>query len=377
LRLHRAAADESEPMSYDVVAYLLQALGRFDDADAVRRRRAETRGGHAPGRAAAARPAAAAGSGADSRAPPAAPADVPLEEAPALLTEQVAAHRVVIVNEHHINPEHRAFGARLVPLLRDAGITHLAVETGDQTRLDEAARTGRVTPSTDGFAFEPQRAALLRAALAARLPIVAFDVDEEDRAWMQAHPDEAFAYRERRMAEHIVERIFGREPGARLLVWVGLGHARKRSPPGLEMMAGHLWRLTGEEPFSAMQLTEGPQFLPHGVRISPVGFDVVIRHPEPSYQRGRPSWLRTADRRSVRGAVDPPAAHLLQLHLAAEGPAGTPVDQYLTGPDGLFELLVPPGSYLLRLWSPEERVVEERVLTVGGDVQNFRLHGSG
>jgi hypothetical protein len=37
----RQAVDESEPMNYDTVAYLLQAVGRFADADAVRQRRAE------------------------------------------------------------------------------------------------------------------------------------------------------------------------------------------------------------------------------------------------------------------------------------------------------------------------------------------------
>jgi len=41
LAMIRQTVNESEPISYDSVAYLLQAVGRFADADAVRRRRAE------------------------------------------------------------------------------------------------------------------------------------------------------------------------------------------------------------------------------------------------------------------------------------------------------------------------------------------------
>src|SRR5260370_21504544 len=134
------------------------------------------------------------------------------------------AHRLVILGEEHHQSEHRAFGARVLPLLKHAGITHLALETSDQARLDQAIRTRTVTPATDGwFTPEPQRAALLRAAIALHLPIVAFDMDEADLAWMDEHPDESGEYRERRMAEHIMERILQKDPQARVLIWVGYG----------------------------------------------------------------------------------------------------------------------------------------------------------
>src|SRR3989442_1424563 len=80
----------------------------------------------------------------------------------------------------------------VLPLLKHAGITHLALETNDQARLDQAVRSQTVTPATDGwFTAEPQRAALLRAAMTLHLPIVAFDMDEADDAWMGEHPDDS------------------------------------------------------------------------------------------------------------------------------------------------------------------------------------------
>ncbi len=214
-----------------------------------------------------------------------------------------------------------------------------------------------VTPATDGwFTAEPQRAALLRAAIALHLPIVAFDMDEADCAWMEEHPDESGEYR---------ERILQKEPAARVLIWVGYGHAYKyRSPDRPKMMAAWLWELSGEEPFSCYQQTGG---------LPQPWVDLVIRHPEPSYRNGRPQWLRTPDSCIVQGRIVPPAASLVQLHLTQEGSAGTPIDQYLTDEDGAFELLAPQGAYLLRWWSPDGQVIGERPVTLHTEVCQINL----
>lgn len=189
-------------------------------------------------------------------------------------------------------------------------------------------------------------------------------MDGEDSNWLLDHPAESFSYRERRMAEHIVERIFAREPSARVLVWVGHGHGQKGTR--LKMMAQYLWELTGEEPFSAYQLT--------GDGRRP-GVDVLIRHPLPAYRHGRPDWLRTATACALAGTVDPPGTYLVQLHLATEGPSSTPLDQLLTDTDGVFELLAPVGDYLVRLWSPNEQLVHTQLIAVRGPVAGLRLEG--
>src|SRR5262249_1310095 len=152
------------------------------------------------------------------------------------------------------------------------------------------------------------------------------------------------------------------EPLARVLVWVGHQHGQKGLQP--KTMAQYLWELTGEEPFSAYQLTGTGNR--HGV-------DVLIRHPPPTYTRGRPNWLRTATAGSIAATIDPPGRDLVQLHLASEGPTSTPLDQFLTEPDGAFELLAPAGDYLLRLWSPDEHLVYTGPLTVHGQMAELRL----
>jgi hypothetical protein len=203
---------------------------------------------------------------------------------------------------------------------------------------------------------------LLRSALRLDLPIVAFDVDGGDLRWMQTHPQDAMAFRERRMAEHIVDRILAPYPDARVLVWVGHGHAQKLDM-GVKMMALHLWDMGGDEPFSAYQLT--------GAGSRP-GIDLLIRHPVPTYLRGRPDWLRRG-RHAVRGVVQSPGACLVQLQPAAEGSSSTPTDQLLTEDDGRFELLVPPDDYLLRVWTGAGQVSTPRPLAVTGDLDGLRV----
>src|SRR5258708_16106359 len=146
-----------------------------------------------------------------------------------------------------------------------------------------------VTPATDGwFTAEPQRAALLRAAIALHLTIVAFDMDEADQAWREKHLDESAAYRERGMAEHIIERMLQEEPHARVLIWVGYGHAYKYIlPDGFKPMAAWLWELSGEEPFSCYQQTGG---------LPQPWVDLVILHPHPPYPNRRPESLRPPHR---------------------------------------------------------------------------------
>lgn len=366
LAVARAAADEDAPMSFinDAVMYLLQAVGRFAEADAARdqrTRREQQRGLEAlpPQLQHVLRDAA---NREKTLSCEAAPRVIAVERAPAALVSAVQQHRVVILGEEHPRPEHRAFGARVLADLRKAGATHFALEAGYQQPLDQAQRKARILPTTDPFSFEPQRAALLRSALHLDLPIVAFDMDANDTEWLLNHPGD-MQFRERRMAEHIAERILAPSPDARVLVWAGYNHVQKVELGGVKMMALQLWELVGEEPFCAYQLT--------GDGNRP-GVDLLIRHPASTYARGRPHWLRPG-RQSVQGRVAPRAACLVQLLPAAEGPTSTPVDQFLTDDDGEFQLLVPEGDYILRTWSASGGVGASHHLAVHDDLSDLTI----
>ena len=175
---------------------------------------------------------------------------VKLEPAEELILQAARRHRIVMLNEEHWRPEHRAFGARLIPKLREAGIRYLAPETREQPPLDAAMKTGVVKIDTDPYCFEPQRAELLRAAIRAGMKVVAFDFrTPQEEADVQRDPIGGVPIREEAMARNIQEQILQKDPEAKVLVWVGMGHIAKQ-PMELEgrsesFMALRLWRRTG------------------------------------------------------------------------------------------------------------------------------------
>lgn len=181
---------------------------------------------------------------------------------------------------------------------------------------------------------------------------------------MQGHPEESFAYREHKMAININERIFQREPNAKVLVWVGYGHSKKSNPADPnKFMAQHLWELTGKEPYCAYQIT--------GAGLQG-GVDILIRHSLPKYINQRPDWLRTEHRASIKGNFNSSGEHLIQLQPYDEGESSTPIDQILISREKEFELLVPRGKYLMRLLNSDDHVVKKQMLEVSSSIDGFQ-----
>lgn len=277
----------------------------------------------------------------------------------------LATHRMVILMEAHRVPETRQFGAHLLSVLRAAGATHFAFEAPLQRPLDRFMRTGIARPDTEPYAFDPSRAALLRAAHTLGFQIVAFDFPAEGhaRATLRrlarrtAGDDEAAnRQREQEMATNIVSRILRPHPSARVVIWTGEQHAMKRTPPDWPwqhpFMAAHLAAMIGEEPYciwqecvDAPRLSTAPQLL-HGVhpRLAALGVDAIVLH-----HRGatplRPAWL---DRDTEAVEVAAAGAELIQMIPGQEADDAVPIVQQLVHGAETVTVRVPHGHYLIR-----------------------------
>ena len=334
------------------------------------------------------------------------------------LLREAQRRRVVMLNEEHWRPEHRAFGAALLPKLRRLGYRYLALETPDQGPLDEAMRRGRVTTTTDAYCYDPQRANLIRAALRCGMKIVAFDVSAADLpAPLRDDPLAATALREDRMAENIQNRILKNDPSAKIVVWVGMGHIAKRpldvGGKSVEFMALRFFKRTGIDPYCVNQVSDSgeaetdrrvyrllmrprqtrrpvlylrPQTItPEDRRKAPslygifegMGVDALVLHPLDPVETGaaKPAWqtalqpVRHRGRLSrVLASYDPAATYLVQALDEGEGPDAASTDQVIATADGRYCLsLFPQRKYRLRVWKAyrgerEGRVVLERPL---------------
>lgn len=339
----------------------------------------------------------------------------PVDAKQAVLT-LAETHRVLFINEAHHVPQGRAFILSLLTGLYQRGYRYYAAETfgkdGDlQKRGYPAQKTGYYTK-------EPVFGAVVRTALKLGFRLVPYEYVETAKP--SASDSDPFAgedQRERGEAQNLYDRILKHDPEARILVHAGYGHigkqittmswsagdlgAKKGGSATLIPMAIYLQRISGIVPFSidnsdlyahgvpdhesllyrymtSRGLVKGAPTVFRNARgqyyVSPSVrgvYDVMISHPRPRYENGRPTWLRMGGLR--RPVALPPAFAaprtvpvLVQAFCRNEDPnQAVPVDQVeiLPGADPPA-LMLPTGRFLLRLMDASGKALNQQPVTV-------------
>lgn len=315
----------------------------------------------------------------------------PIDQATALdaipaIVEASRGRRIVILNESHHMPRHRAFALELARALRAQGFDTFAAETF--TNSDETTKRGYPAQDTGYYTVEPVFGELVRGVLALGYRTVAYEMEVHSRDSDQ-DPRARINDRENQQAQNLVARVFAPHPEARLFVYVGYSHATENwfdpgGPNEQAWMAARLADLTGFDPLTIDQTTampcSGPDFEnPHWRRAEERGLldgprvlrladrsffvagdyagklDLQVFHPRTKLVHGRPDWLargRTPVPVPAELAANLPEDEraLLQAFRAGEGPDAIPTDQFIVqGRASLPSFLLPPGEYRLVL----------------------------
>ncbi len=237
----------------------------------------------------------------------------PVDALPALVRASAAA-QVVMINEAHHVPQHRAFIIALIEALRRKGFTHYAAETLNETDTQLNTR-GYPTAQTGYYTAEPVHGDLVRIALRLGFRVVAYEPPNPKNS------DE----RERGQARNLIERILKKDPKARVLVHAGYAHIDEsgKDRVGAKTMAQRFKEASGIDPFTIEQTEmtehsarefEHPLYravLERGLAPRPAVFrnargelwmqergrhDVTLFHPRSRPisrdADGRPDWLR-------------------------------------------------------------------------------------
>lgn len=278
--------------------------------------------------------------------------DAVAEDAIAAIVREARSKRIVLINEAHHVPLHRAFAQRLAAELRKIGYSYLACETFNSLGAQAANEKRYLARNAGFYTDEPVFAGFVNAALADGWTLVPYEFED----LLVRTPAEQMRMREEMQARNLVERIFARDKDARVLVFVGYGHHHK-TPAGKEgplLMGEHLRRMTGlptlhvdqtaffahpdpadENPLYAPMLAKYPSSAPfvlrkedgsHPILLGLDGrIDMQVIHPRYPVQDGRPGWLRSL---AGRTAVPVPA-HLLPAsgrRVLKATPASAPQD---------------------------------------------------
>jgi hypothetical protein len=274
----------------------------------------------------------------------------------------VAASRdrqIVILNEAHHVPRHRAFATLVMRELRKLGFEYFAAETFD-VHTDALSARGYSLISDGYYNREPVFGDLIRQALAVGYKPVTYEHFDDVETGPDTDWVARIAVREEAQAKNLVDRVFAKDPKARIFIYVGYSHALK-VPQELDggrqnsWMAARLRDKTGIEPLSIDQATTRPVMEPMreavsndfagdtfvlGSRIdasrfwtAQPGVDMAVFHREERIVNGRPHWLAMDGYRQPREIpaklLPQTGRRLVQAFVANEAPDAVPMDQML------------------------------------------------
>lgn len=261
------------------------------------------------------------------------PDDLTGQPLPTAIVNLVDNRQVVMINEAHHVPRHRANTASILAALHDAGFRYLAAETLSPTS-NEANDRGYPVGSDGFYISDPVFANMLREALNLGFELVPYEA--------RGMGGQA---RETRQAQNLADFLEA-HPDARLLVHAGFAHIQESGKLGsATTMAQEFKRLTGIDPLTlhqtdsswrgpakepypayqqAMQLAPGEDVANvakgretfvllntqgEAYSMNPEEYDVSVFTPPTELVNGRPSWLARF-----------PGLRSVQIPVPADGP---------------------------------------------------------
>ena len=298
------------------------------------------------------------------------------------IADLVENELIVLINEAHHVPQHRAFSIELLHELRPLGFTHFAAETLYATDVDLQTRE-YPTEQSGAYLNEPVYADLVRTAIALGYQVVPYESFGRDRELGQA--------------TNIIERILDVDPDARVVVHAGYSHINEQGMlAGSRTMGSRLKEITGIDPITIDQtemsersspefehsiyrhvvdgrsLTEpsvlinadgAPWTLQPGVR------DVTLFHPRSVYEHGRPTWLQLGGRRRAyalpANICDDAPRCLVRARALKEGEDAVPIDRVeVVAGAPVPALLLPAGEFVLEALTEDNTLLSSERIQV-------------
>ncbi|RDS85551.1 hypothetical protein [Dyella psychrodurans] len=218
------------------------------------------------------------------------------------VVELASQHRIVMINESHHDAHTRELTLALLPRLRALGFRYFAAEALGDKDADLMRRGYVIDTSGSEYLLEPLYGEIIRQAIKLGYIIVPYDSDaspEEDRDTVQAHT--------------LYEKVFAKDPQAKLFVHAGYSHIDKAAGnlgDNIQPMAKQLKQLTGEDPLCVDQV----QF--RDVAVGGIDFGyyaaVALRFPSDVpialRDRGSPAYWSSDPRMHDITVILPPAS---------------------------------------------------------------------
>ena len=329
-------------------------------------------------------------------------ADYKMIDAVAAIDSIAGKNQVIMINEEHRTPFHRALTTQLLAKLYAKGFRYFAAETINEEDA-ELNKRGYPVQKTGTYTLDPVYADTIRTALKLGYKIVPYETRDTTCKSPEDNPEFCTDKRERDQAQNLYDRILKDDSQAKIFVHVGRGHNSKAElSKEFNFMAYYFQKITGIEPFTIDQLRfsqrydramEQPLFrllTKENLLQKPsvyqsangkfynlgLGYDMVIFHPRLSYKNGRATFLemnglrkaekinlkrlKLAARKQVFTGKEPV---LIQAFFAEESADAVPVDQIIIYPNQEIPvLMLPAGNFRIKATDSAGKVTAEDYL---------------
>ncbi len=311
---------------------------------------------------------------------------IEFKDAKKYVLERTKNQKVVMLNESHNKPLHRAFTASLLEDLYTQGFRYLAMETlnpfPNASLRQENILTGHYT-------CEPIGGELVRQALNLGFALVAYDDTSYNHTVNQ---------REYTQAANIYQ-VLQKDPSAKILVLAGDKHIEEGATSDDRIpMAAYFKIVSGIDPLTIDQTSLTEQSTSeYGSAVydfyakknsfpTPVVLlknnhpkdifdlnlcDIYIMHPPTKYRNGRPTWASMSGLKKET-AVQPIYQTLFFVQAFYDKEYNekqlgklVPADQtYITAPDGYYYLYLQKGRYQIAYRDMQYKLLGTKVLVV-------------
>jgi hypothetical protein len=232
-----------------------------------------------------------------------------LRPAADVILEMSKDRKAIFFNEAHSAPLTRTLTIELLTRLHEQGFNYFAAETLYETDKNLNSR-GYPVPESGFYTNEPLYAEMVRTALHLGYKVVAYDAENAG----VGDP------RERSGAQNLCDRVFKKDPNARLIVNAGFAHVQKSGKYlGGTSMGEFFKKLSGIDPLTIEQtmmiqharadqdhpyytaliqsqhLSEPSVFVAAGGKtwtLKPDQYDMSVIFPPQEASNDRPDWLR-------------------------------------------------------------------------------------
>lgn len=282
------------------------------------------------------------------------------------LLDTAKNHSIVILNENHSNPQHRAFILDVIKMLHSEGFEYYAAETfGDGLFTD----TQKIGLASDGFySNEPLFGRLISFTKSSNFSLVKYEQTREQAAPQDAEMKVRIDTREHAQSDNLISELFDESPTAKVLIHVGHSHVAEKPIRSNKWMAYYLKEKTGINPLTISQTgcsSPSDKIVIAKERVNSEGealesyTDFFIGHPPLTFTTNRPDWRRVIGDREVKipkAYLDYSENLIVEARYLNHPDKAVPVDRLAIRPGETgIPLLLPSGTFRVEAFDKNGR----------------------